>query len=301
MSFAHVALFYQSLIATIAKVMLTKVASRTALAALCVAGFGLSACGGGGSGGGGSVPTTAPTSTAPPGTPTPPPATSTPAVTPTPPPPTLPPGPTPTPPGASTQTLHATQGGLNGRIGGFTPSEGNTSSGGTGGNVDGIPCLPVMPTTYHVHIFLGVYNNGTLMALPIGTGMVNPGTPVSGFLNTAQCFYFTHTHDSSGIVHIESNQNVAVTKSIYTLKTYLDIWGITADANHFGPFQGPVRVFTSGQVYRGNMNNGLVTANNYTYYGSDPSSVPLYSHEVIFVEVGPNYPALPNVSFYTNF
>ena len=158
-----------------------------------------------------------------------------------------------------------------------------------------------MPNTYHVHIFLGVYDNGTLMALPIGTGMVSPNAPSNGFVNGAQCFYFLHTHDRSGIVHIESNMSTPTSQSIYTLKTYLDIWGITADANHFGPFQGPVRVFTSGQVSRGNMNNGLVTASNYTFWGTDPSNVPLYSHEVIFVEVGPNYPALPNVSFYTQF
>jgi hypothetical protein len=160
-----------------------------------------------------------------------------------------------------------------------------------------------MPDNYHVHLFLGVYNNGTLMALANGTGMVNPQPPDrTGFVNFANCFYFLHTHDSSGIVHIEDNQNVPGTQSIFTLKTYLDIWGITADSNHFGPFTGPVRVFTSGQVYRGNMNNGVVSASTYTFYGTDPTNIPLYSHEVIFVEVGPTYPAsLPNVSFYTQF
>ncbi len=158
-----------------------------------------------------------------------------------------------------------------------------------------------MPNNYHVHVFLGVYNNGQLMAVPTGTGMLNPPKPIDGFVNSADCFYYLHTHDSSGIIHIESPLNVSTKQSVYTLKTYLDIWGITADANHFGPFQGPVRVFTSGQVFRGDMNHGVVNATNYTYYGPDPTNVPLYSHEVIFIEVGPSYPALPNVSFYTEF
>ncbi len=159
-----------------------------------------------------------------------------------------------------------------------------------------------MSNNYHIHIFLGVYDNGTLMALPVGTGMDNPAPNTTGFVNSATCFYHLHTHDASGIVHVEDPSHAAVTQSVYTLKTYLDIWGITADANHFGPFQGPVRVYTSGQVYRGNSNNGVVNATTYTFYGNDPTNVPLYSHEVIFVEVGPNFPsALPNVSFYTAF
>ena len=155
-----------------------------------------------------------------------------------------------------------------------------------------------MPTTYHVHVFLGVYNNGTLMALPEGTGMVNPGPAINGFVGTAQCFYYTHTHDSSGIVHIESSSNTPLTQSLFTLKTYLDIWGQTADANHFGPFNGPVRVFTSGQK-AGPIGGQLINANTYTFWGQDPTNIPLYSHEVIWVEVGPNYPTtLPNIQFF---
>lgn len=231
--------------------------------------------------------------------PTPPPATPTPVPTPTP-----APTATPGPPGPSNQTIHATQGSVNGQTG-YSPAEGNTATGGQGSPVDGISCDPTMSNNYHIHIFLGVYNNGTLMAVPPGTGMVNPQPPdPTGFVNFANCFYHLHTHDSSGIVHVEDTNpnNVPNTTSIFTLKTYLDIWGVTADANHFGPFKGPVRVFTSGQVYRGNMNNGVVSASTLTFYGNDPTNVPLYSHELIFVEVGPNYPAsLPNVAFYTQF
>lgn len=161
-----------------------------------------------------------------------------------------------------------------------------------------------MSNNYHIHVFLGVYDNGTYVAQPYGVGMVNPQSPIDGFVNFATCFYFLHTHDSSGIIHVEDPNpfNIPITQSIYTLKNVLDVWGITADANHFGPFQGPVRVYTSGQVYRGDMNHGVVNASTYTFYSNDANTVPLDSHEVIFVEVGPNFPAsLPNVSFYTEF
>lgn len=212
------------------------------------------------------------------------------------------PSPTPTPPVAGSATIDTAQGAVIGQTGGFTPAEGDTSSGGQGQNVDGTTCDTTMSNAYHIHFYLGVFVNGTQMALPAGVGMFNPQPPDStGFVNLATCFYHLHTHDESGIVHIEDpdTQGLPITQSMYTLQTFLDIWGITTDANHFGPFQGPVEVFTSGQVDRSNSNGGTVSASDLTYYGSDPASVPLYSHEVVYVEVGPSYPAsLPSVHFY---
>jgi hypothetical protein len=161
-----------------------------------------------------------------------------------------------------------------------------------------------MSNNYHIHIYLGVYVNGTQMALPIALGMDNPGAASDGFINSASCFYYIHTHDSSGIVHVEDpNPNdIPVTGTMFTLQNVLDVWGITAGPNNFGPFTGPVRVFTSGQVYRGNTSNHTTSATDLTYYGNNPSSIPLYSHEVIFVEVGPTYPTtLPNVDFYLQY
>ncbi|HXW51407.1 MAG TPA: hypothetical protein VEJ41_05400 [Candidatus Acidoferrales bacterium] len=151
---------------------------------------------------------------------------------------------------------------------------------------------------------MGVYVNGNQYALPIALGMVDPGAPVDGFINSAQCFYHIHTHDSSGIVHVEDPDpsGVPITGTLHTLKNVLDIWGITMDGTHFGQFSGPVVVLTSGQVYRGDQNNGDVPSSTYTFYSGDPNSIPLYSHEVIWVLVGPTYPpSLDGVSFYTEF
>ena len=156
-----------------------------------------------------------------------------------------------------------------------------------------------MAENYHVHAYLMLIVNGTQVAIPPGTGMVNAQPPVAGFVNAASCFYHLHTHDSSGIIHVEDPDpnNIPVTSSMYPLKTYLDIWGVSADANHFGPYSGPVRVFTSPQTYNGN--NRTVMASTYAYAGSDPTVIPLYSHEVIVVEVGPTWPtSVPNVTFY---
>lgn len=233
----------------------------------------LAACGGGGGGG---VPST--------------PGTSVPTV----------PQASPTPPGASSQTIVTAQGSTAGAAG-FTPSEGDTASGGQGNPVDGINCETSMAELYHVHAYLMVLVNGAQVQIPAGTGMANPQPPVNGFVNAASCFYHIHTHDASGIIHVEdpNPNNLPVTAAMYSLKTYLDIWGITADANHFGQFSGPVRVFTSPQTYAGQ--TATISASSYSYAGSDPNVIPLYSHEVIVVEVGPNFPApggVPNVNFY---
>ena len=178
-----------------------------------------------------------------------------------------------------------------------------------GQTVDGI--TPVPPATmgayqsqYHIHAYLALFVNGQQVAIPYGLGMVGPGPAINGFVNAATDFYLIHTHDSSGIIHIESPSNGKpnLTASIYTLKDFLDIWGITVNSNQFGPFTGPVEVFTSGAMSRANGNNTIVPASTLTYYGNDPTNVPLYSHEYIVVEVGPTYPtSLPDVNFYLEY
>ena len=189
-------------------------------------------------------------------------------------------------------------GAVNGTPDTFTPTEGDTSNGGAGQPVDSITCDASMSSTYHVHVLLAVYVNGVQYALPSAIGMKNPGTAKNGFINLADCFYWIHTHDSTGLVHIEdpSSNGAPLTQSLFTSKQIFDIWGITVNGNQFGPFTGPVRVFTSGQTYRGGTTT--VPASDYTYWSGDPNAIPLYSHEVIIVEVGPTYPtSLPNVDF----
>ncbi|MGH7738031.1 MAG: hypothetical protein ACREMP_09235 [Candidatus Tyrphobacter sp.] len=216
----------------------------------------------------------------------------------------------PTPPGSSTQTIDTYAGASFGQTGDFTPTEGDTASGGQGQPVDGVTCDTTMSNNYHVHVYLGLFVNGAQVALPMGLGMENPGPPGSGypsypgFVDAATCFYHIHTHDQSGIVHIEDPDpsGVPMTGTLYTMKTFFDEWGITVNSNQFGPFTGPVRVFTSGQVSRGGSGSTTVPATDLTYWGSDATTVPAYSHEVIFVEVGPTWPTtLPNVDFYLEY
>ena len=162
-----------------------------------------------------------------------------------------------------------------------------------------------MSNNYHIHIFLGLYVNGTEFAIPRGIGVVVPTDPNNlEILYATNCFYYTHTHDSTGVVHVEDPDvsGTAVTGTLYTLGDVFSVWGITVNATQFGQFSGPVSVYTSGQVYRGGGASSLIAESDLTRWIGDPNQIPLYSHEVIWFLVGPTYPAgLPNISFFEEY
>jgi hypothetical protein len=202
---------------------------------------------------------------------------------------------------APLSAINTYPGDVNGLDDQFTPPDGNTPQGGQGNKVDKkVPCLPVMGDGYHVHVFLGIVYKGQLMALPDAIGMVNPGPESKGYTNTAQCFYEIHTHDASGIVHLEVRRTMPVSAVFFKVKHILDVWGISHDKHSFGPFKGKVRIFTGLPPAL-----GQVTVSHYTRFtGADWTDIGLQSHEVIWVEIGKPYfnaNQLPPVTFYMEF
>ena len=212
---------------------------------------------------------------------------------------------------------------------GEDPNDGDYSGGGHGPlttppqtiGPDNVPCLismntgmlPPNGTGYHVHTFVGIYFNGKEVALPDGLGFANPqgdGT-FSGISNWTQyatmCYYEMHTHDASGLIHVESaNAPVGFQHGAkYTLGDFLAVWGITISPANFGPLNGLVTVYTSGQFARGGPGtHGEIGSNNYSLYVGDPNAIGMYSHEVIWVLVGTGNPtgsSLPNVNFFTEW
>ncbi len=192
----------------------------------------------------------------------------------------------------------------------FNPAIGDTSSGGQGPintSFDNIPCEEYMSNNYHIHVFVGLYVNGQEVAIPTGTGVIQPAIDQYGDSpNGTSCFYFTHTHDSTGVVHIESDNGgideSPPNDSKFVLGQWLSIWGITVNAMQFGQFSGPVEVLTSGQVYRGGGPASTIAESDLTVWQGDPNQIPLYSHEVIWFLVGPNYPAsLPDIHFWEEY
>ncbi|MGZ3498295.1 MAG: hypothetical protein ACXWNK_09610 [Vulcanimicrobiaceae bacterium] len=181
----------------------------------------------------------------------------------------------------------------------FTPNDGDIYDGGQGQTVAGIPCLTKMfdgsSATYHVHAFLGILVNGKELALPDGIGMKNPGADVNGYVNSASCFYYIHTHDASGMLHIESPSTALKSASLYTLGNAFSIWGISVTARNVGPYTGTVRTYVATVPLK------QLIASNYTVFSGDPHTIKLYSHEAIWLEVGPTFVTPPPVRFYTEY
>ena len=152
---------------------------------------------------------------------------------------------------------------------------------------------------YHVHGYLGILVNGRQIAVPDQIGLYEPGPIVNGYTNTAQCYYYIHFHDTTGMIHIESpSTTTPLSASIYTLRDVLDVWGMIVGADNVGPFTGRVRAFVARVPL------GALTASQYAEYSGNPNTIPLYSHEAIWLEVGPTYvvpPYIPAVTFYTEY
>lgn len=187
----------------------------------------------------------------------------------------------------------------------FSPNDGDTSSGGQGQTIDGLPCKTTMPNTYHVHSFVGIIINGRQLALPDGIGMKNPGADgtyagIPNWTEYASCYYYIHTHDASGVLHVESPQSVSLTSSIYTLGTAFDVWGMPLSSTQIGPYTGTVRAYTAKVPLK----TARILRSDYTLWSGNPRTIPIYSHTTTWLEIGPTYIApssLPVLNYYEEY
>jgi hypothetical protein len=188
-------------------------------------------------------------------------------------------------------TIIASSGAVIGQDNVFSPADGDSPSGGNGQTVDGIPCKPSMSeSNYHIHVYVGIIENGKQIALPDGAGMKNPGADSGGVVNTASCFYYLHTHDASGVVHVEDPSTASRSTALHTLGQFFTIWGHSLSG---------WTIYTSGQKYAG-QGSQVISNTTYTKFTGTPSSMPLYGHEVIWLESGSpilDASQLPSVQF----
>jgi len=96
---------------------------------------------------------------------------------------------------------------------------------------DKISCDRGEHTDLHIHAHLSIYIDGKATAVPATIGIASDQS----------CIYWLHTHDSSGILHIEAPKN-----RTFTLSNFLDIWD-----QHFSQLGYPIEVSASSgwQVY----------------------------------------------------
>ena len=82
------------------------------------------------------------------------------------------------------------------------------------------PCLGAEATTLHVHPYLVITINGQGVAIPAAVGILNPVYNGPGIASGGSCFEPLHTHDASGIIHVEASD----INSQYTLGDFFTIW-----------------------------------------------------------------------------
>lgn len=104
--------------------------------------------------------------------------------------------------------------------------------------------------------------------MPAGIGVVPllrvQRTAAGPFVVGGAGIYWLHTHDASGVVHIESPVRCG-----FTLGELFDLWGQPLGPQRVGPAHGPVTALVNGVVVAG-----------------DPRGIPLTAHDVVQLDVG---------------
>jgi hypothetical protein len=150
---------------------------------------------------------------------------------------------------------------------------GDTPTGGNGQPVDGIEGSSREMLKVHVHAHLALFNKGQQIAVPYGIGIVKPFQAKNGFVAMGRGIYWLHTHDATGIIHVESPDD-----RTYTLGQFFDIWGQPLTSTDVAGLKGTVRAFVDGKPYSGN-----------------PRGIILGAHTQITLEVGT--PTVPPPSY----
>ncbi|HEX8025892.1 MAG TPA: hypothetical protein VF484_06795 [Candidatus Limnocylindrales bacterium] len=123
---------------------------------------------------------------------------------------------------------------------------------------DGLAPLPAEGTVQHTHQHLDIYLDGQPVQVPANIGI----NRAQGFLSAI------HTHDTSGIIHVESP-----TAGNFALGQFFDVWGVRFDAHCLGGScdsgDRTLRIYVNGKPFTG-----------------DPRLIVLEAHQEIVVAFG---------------
>ena len=155
----------------------------------------------------------------------------------------------------------------------FAP--GDTKRGGNGQPVDDIEGSSHEMLKTHFHTHLALFYRGEQIAVPYGIGIVKPFRAEGGFVGEGSGYYWLHTHDASGIIHVESP-----TERAYTLGDFFDLWGEPLSRDNVAGLRGRLRVYVDGKRF-----------------GEDPRTIVLKPHEQIALVVGEPEVAPPTYAF----
>jgi hypothetical protein len=121
-----------------------------------------------------------------------------------------------------------------------------------------LPVLTQEQLVYHIHVHLDVYVKGVHIPVPALVGI----NVVDEFLTVL------HTHDPSGVVHIESASSAP-----YSLGKFFGVWGVRLNSSCIGRYctgsKAKLRAYLGGKTFKGN-----------------PASIVLREHEEIVIAYG---------------
>lgn len=163
----------------------------------------------------------------------------------------------------------------------FSPVDGDAATAAT---IDGLPCGPEI-VNFHVHGHLSIVVNGTRLAVPDAIGIHNPRPEQNNFVVSGACLYYLHTHDASGVIHMEAPGAMP-----FTLGQLFDIWAQPLSMTNVAGKTGAVRVYTAS------------SPGAYLPYSGDIRALPLQRHQDVLLEVGPSFvdpQSLPLIIFPT--
>ncbi len=132
-------------------------------------------------------------------------------------------------------------------VGTPTFPEGDTATGGQGQTIDGtLNCLKTVGGPGHHHVHISLFVNGQQLAIPRGIGMFQPDH--NNFIYHQTCLYFLHTHDDTGIIHMEPR----VGQGSFKLGNVFDMWGEPLTTTNVAGYTGQQTIIVDGVNYTGN-------------------------------------------------
>ena len=171
-----------------------------------------------------------------------------------------------------------------------------TAAGQPGASIDDISCQSEM-SNYHIHAHLTLYKNGRAVPVPAYIGIPYNAAIDAGGQHT--CLYWLHTHDPSGVIHVESPS-----AHTYTLGQFFDIWRYTSRWDAQGGLAG-----AAGLVVDASFVTALKAAKPgeiHIFIGGKPVStsyqdITLTKHKLITIEIGrPLKPPTTHYKFAPN-
>jgi hypothetical protein len=128
-----------------------------------------------------------------------------------------------------------------------------------------VGCSAMEQTAYHVHAHLDIFVDGREVTVPPNIGI------------ELNCIRWLHTHDDSGIIHVEAPE-----RHTYSLGDFFRVWGQPLDSTHLLD-----RTATGDQK--------VVAYVNGRRYDGAPETIPIDPHAVITLELGS--PLVPPPTF----